>query len=200
MNGGELAVALDADGRGWKLPTTAWSGRPALIDSVARVTKARFAARATWSELATASAGNGDRHGADLSLVYAAAVPSDAVARTTTWHPIAHLPQRVVARHRVAIDAAIAHIARRADQSEVAFHLLPRTFTLSELQRVYERLLGRPLHKASFRRALHNAHLVKALDEWRMEGRGRPAQLFVYAPRRQRNARAGLRLDTLIRD
>ena len=61
----------------------------------------------------------------------------------------------------------------------------------------YELLLGRRLHKASFRRALQAAWLVEPTDEWRSEGRGRPAQLFRYAPRRRRNQRRGVRFDLL---
>ena len=83
------------------------------------------------------------------------------------------------------------------DVAPVAFHLLPRTFTLSELQEVYEILLGRRLHKASFRRALQAAYLVEPTDEWRSEGRGRPAQLFRYAPRKRRGVRRAVRFDLL---
>ena len=79
----------------------------------------------------------------------------------------------------------------------IAFRLLPPTFTLSELQGTYEILLGRRLHKASFRRALQSAWLVEPTDEWRSEGRGRPAQLFRYAPRRRRANRRGVRFDML---
>jgi len=83
------------------------------------------------------------------------------------------------------------------DQSPVAFRLLPPTFTLSDLQHMYELLLGKRLHKASFRRALQAAWLVEPTEEWRSEGRGRPAQLFRYAPRKRRPTQRGIRLDML---
>lgn len=70
-------------------------------------------------------------------------------------------------------------------------------FTLSELQSIYELLLGRSLHKASFRRALQAASLVEPTDEWRSEGRGRPAQLYRYAPRRKRGGRRSVRFDLI---
>ena len=101
------------------------------------------------------------------------------------------------AGQRDEMDAALNALRARVDQQPIAFRLLPATFTLSELQRVYEMLLGRKLHKASFRRALHAASLVEATDEWRSEGRGRPAQLFRYAPPRRRRARRGVRFDAL---
>jgi hypothetical protein len=100
-------------------------------------------------------------------------------------------------RQEAMVEAAIAAVRVRADRSPVAFRLLPATFTLSALQETYELLLERPLHKASFRRALHAARLVEPIDEWRSEGRGRPAQLFRYAPRKRRNGQRGVRFDAL---
>ena len=100
-------------------------------------------------------------------------------------------------RHRAIVDAAFDDVRRRIDQSPLAFRLLPAEFTLSELQGVYEVLLGRPLHKASFRRALQAAFLVEPTDEWRSEGRGRPAQLYRFAPRRRRGGRRGVRFDLI---
>jgi hypothetical protein len=93
------------------------------------------------------------------------------------------------------IDAAAAHVRGRVGQAPVAFRLLPSTFTLSQLQELYELLLGRRLHKASFRRSLQAARIVEPTEVWRSEGRGRPAQLFRYAPRKRRPAARGLRFD-----
>jgi hypothetical protein len=62
---------------------------------------------------------------------------------------------------------------------------------------MYELLLGKRLHKASFRRALQAAWLVEPTDEWRSEGRGRPAQLYRYAPKKRRKGRRGVRFDLL---
>ena len=87
----------------------------------------------------------------------------------------------------------VRSLRSRLDQGPMAFHLLPATFTLTQLQEIYELLLGRRLHKASFRRSLHAAWLVEPTDEWRSEGRGRPAQLFRYAPKKRRGVRRGVR-------
>jgi hypothetical protein len=86
-------------------------------------------------------------------------------------------------------------IQARLDQAPIAFRLLPAKFTLSELQQMYELLLGKRLHKASFRRALQAAWLVEPTDEWRSEGRGRPAQLYRYSPKKKRRAQRGVRFD-----
>ena len=62
---------------------------------------------------------------------------------------------------------------------------------------MYELLLGRRLHKASFRRALQATSLVEPLDEWRSEGRGRPAQFYRFAARKRRAAQRAVRFDLL---
>jgi 8-oxo-dGTP diphosphatase len=95
------------------------------------------------------------------------------------------------------VQAAVDTLRDRLDTAPVAFRFLAPTFTLSELQEIYELLIGRRLHKASFRRALQAAYLVQPTDEWRSEGRGRPAQLFRYAPRRRRGARRSVRFELL---
>jgi hypothetical protein len=95
------------------------------------------------------------------------------------------------------VRAAIAHLRDRLDREPIAFRLLPPTFTLSELQQVYELLLERRLHKASFRRTLLAAHLVEPTESWRSEGRGRPAQLFRFSPRRRRGVQRAVRFELL---
>ncbi len=148
-----------------------------------------------------AAFGDSRRHPGDaqLSISFVGLVPYDATREVTPgaiWVDIEQLPL-LAPRHRAMVDAAVDVVRKRIDQSPLAFRLLPSSFTLSELQSIYELLLGRPLHKASFRRALQAAFLVEPTDEWRSEGRGRPAQLYRYAPRRRRGSRRGVRFDLI---
>lgn len=113
------------------------------------------------------------------------------------WFPIDALPP-LTKRQGAIVEGAQGALSSRLDASPIAFRLLPPVFTLSQLQEVYELLLRRRLHKASFRRALHAARLAEPTGEWRSEGRGRPAQLFRYAPRKRRGRRRGVRFEGLI--
>lgn len=145
--------------------------------------------------------GDERRHPGDaqLSVAFVGLVPVGTApesAEQGMWIDREQLPL-LSPRHRAIVDAALEEVRRRIDRSPLAFRLLPSAFTLSELQGVYELLLGRPLHKASFRRALQAAFLVEPTDEWRSEGRGRPAQLYRFAPRRRRGARRGVRFDLI---
>jgi 8-oxo-dGTP diphosphatase len=142
----------------------------------------------------------GARRAADpshIAIAYFGLTPdTNAARRNATWVGLSNLPP-LAPRLKDEIDAALATLRGHVDRLPIAFRLLPATFSLSDLQSVYELLLGRRLHKASFRRSLHGAALVEATDEWRSEGRGRPAQLFRYAPPRRRRQRRGVRFDLL---
>jgi len=62
----------------------------------------------------------------------------------------------------------------------IGFQLLPATFTLAELQQVYEIVLGRSLDKRNFRRRLKLLGLVEPTGERRQDGPGRPAALYRF--------------------
>lgn len=197
---GALAVLLQPGG-GRARPALPWDAprdRERLGAAALRVARAALGAPPAALEQ-VAAFGDGARHpaGAPLSLAYVALVSAEQADRARgEWVPVDRLPA-MAPRQEAMVEAAIAAVRVRADRSPVAFHLLPATFTLSALQETYELLLERSLHKASFRRALHAARLVEPIDEWRSEGRGRPAQLFRYAPRKRRNGQRGVRFDTL---
>lgn len=130
--------------------------------------------------------------GANLNITYAGIVPTGTAApRGYAWHTLPRGGGSVTAR------AAVSYLQDRLDREPVAFRLLAPTFTLSDLQQVYELLLERRLHKASFRRTLLAAHLVEPTDAWRSEGRGRPAQLFRFSPRRRRGVQRAVRFELL---
>ncbi len=201
----QLAVLLvpPTPGRGrarerWTLPTDSLRVDESLDDAAARIARASLGTAPSLVEQATAL-GGARRHadGADVRVSYFGLAPDAGLAvRGATWTSVSDIPP-LPARQREEIDSALAAIRARVDQQPIAFRLLPAAFTLTDLQSVYELLLGRRLHKASFRRALHASALVEATDEWRGEGRGRPAQLFRYAPPRRRRQRRGVRFDLL---
>ena len=201
--GGQLAVLLSRSPEGREKWMTPWDAqRPAeTMEACAmRIAKSALAGELTWIEQVGAF-GDGKRHpsDADISVGFVGLVPSGTpspVGGVYAWFPVSDVPQ-LTPRQRSILDGAITLIRGRMDQSPVAFRLLPQMFTLTELQQMYELLLGKRLHKASFRRALQAAWLVEPTDEWRSEGRGRPAQLYRYAPRKRRPAQRGIRLDLL---
>ena len=206
---GNLALLVQRDGvKGSALPWAAPRGAEVLAHSARQIVRLAAGADAGWLEQLSAF-GGAERHpsGAAVSVgfvgVVAAAAAEAAMgqsgrraARGAQWVALADV-SGLAPRHAAMLEAAIEAVRGRLDHSPVAFKLLPATFTLSELQGTYELLLGRRLHKASFRRSLQAAYLVEPTDEWRSEGRGRPAQLYRYAPRKRRSSRRGVRFELL---
>ena len=74
------------------------------------------------------------------------------------------------------IDYAIERMKNKAQYTAIAFSLLPKMFTLTELQQVYEILLGRKLIKSNFRRWV--SKIVEETDKTKKEGAHRPSRLF----------------------
>ncbi len=184
----------------WALPWDTPTSDGSLDETGGRIAAAALGVTPTWMEQVCAF-GDEKRHPseAEISVAFAGLVAAGTpppVGGVYAWFPLDELPG-LPPRHRAMLDSAVAMIRLLMDHSPVAFRLLPPAFTLGELQHMYELLLGKRLHKASFRRALQAAWLVEPTDEWRSEGPGRPAQLFRYAPRKRRPAQRGIKLDLL---
>ncbi|MFS0838842.1 NUDIX hydrolase [Paenibacillus sp. 1P03SA] len=78
--------------------------------------------------------------------------------------------------HAKIIGCAIERLRAKLDESDIAFHLLPDLFTLTELQQVYEVILDRDLLKAAFRRKA--APLVKESGQFTEHAGHRPSRLY----------------------
>ena len=200
--GDELAVLFarnSTERERWSLPWRIPQAGEMLDAAAARVAEDALGESPIWMEQIGAF-GDGKRHPGEteVSVANVGLVPHETASPRTgyTWFRMGDLPP-LSPRQRAMVEAATQTIQGRLDQAPIAFRLLPATFTLSELQHMYELLLGKRLHKASFRRALQGAWLVESIDEWRSEGRGRPAQLFRYSPKKRRKLQRGVRFDFL---
>lgn len=198
----ELAVLLTrnpSERERWSLPWRLAQAGETFELAATKAAQEALGEPPSWMEQIGAF-GDGKRHpsDADVSVAHLGLVPHETASPRAgyTWFQMADLPA-LSPRQRAMIEAATRTIQSRLDQAPIAFRLLPPTFTLSELQQMYELLLGKRLHKASFRRALQAAWLVEPTDEWRSEGRGRPAQLFRYLPKKRRRPHRGVRFDFL---
>lgn len=184
----------------WMLPFDEAAVGESLDAAARRIARSACGVEPAWIEQVGAFADD-RRHPSDaaLSIAFVAVVPAADVERPSedhAWFGVGE-PPTMAPRQRAMLDAALEALRTRMDYAPIAFRLLPAMFTLSELQQMYELLLGKRLHKASFRRALQAAFLVEPTDEWRSEGRGRPAQFFRFAPRKRRGGRRGVRFDLL---
>ncbi|HEU4647741.1 MAG TPA: NUDIX domain-containing protein [Gemmatimonadales bacterium] len=104
-------------------------------------------------------------------------------AAAARWWP-AGSPPPLAFDHRDILDYAIERLRNKLEYTTVGFQLLPKRFTLTQLQRVYEAILGRALDKRNFRRKMELLGILTPLDEWAREGPSRPAQLYTFSAAR----------------
>jgi len=82
--------------------------------------------------------------------------------------------------HLQLLDMAVERLSSKARYTALPVSLMPELFTLTELQQIYEIILGQSLEKKSFRRRMIEAGAVEETDQSKIAGK-RPAQLYKYA-------------------
>lgn len=130
-----------------------------------------------------------DPRGRVITVSYYALIASDkmspiagADAAEAGWFAMSNLPL-LAFDHRAILDYALERLRNKLEYTTVGFQLLPRKFTLGELQSIYEAILARPLDKRNFRRKIALLGILKPLREWQRAGR-KPAQLFRFSAAR----------------
>ena len=80
--------------------------------------------------------------------------------------------------HPLAIVSGISRLKNKLEYTDVVFNMMPKYFTLGELQQVYEVILGKKLLDPAFRRMI--ASKVEKTDKMQTGGGHRPSALFKY--------------------
>lgn len=121
-----------------------------------------------------------------VSVAYYALVQvldHEAVAATDAanakWFPVNKVPA-LAFDHAKIFEAALARLRGKVRYEPIGFELLPPKFTLSQLQHLYESVIGAVLDKRNFRKKVLGFGLLTPLKETQMSGRHRPAQLFRF--------------------
>ncbi|MBR1943755.1 NUDIX hydrolase [bacterium] len=100
---------------------------------------------------------------------------SDDVA----WYPVDELPP-LAFDHKEIIDYTRARTRLSLRSCPVAYQLLKEKFTLTEMQRVYELIMGKELDKRNFRKKVLGTEGLIELDEFTKASSKRPARLYQY--------------------
>ncbi len=82
--------------------------------------------------------------------------------------------------HRRILATALGRLRGKLKYRPLVFELLPDTFTLFQLQRTVEALVGVRLHKQNFRRLVERGALVEGTGQLEPDTGGRPAELFRF--------------------
>jgi 8-oxo-dGTP diphosphatase len=100
-------------------------------------------------------------------------------ASEAAWFPISHLPP-LAFDHDEIIAMAIARLKGKVRYEPIGFELLPKKFTLPQLQTLYETVLGTPLDKRNFRKKILKMGLLIELDETQTDVAHRAARLYQF--------------------
>jgi 8-oxo-dGTP diphosphatase len=100
-------------------------------------------------------------------------------AANAKWFPVSKVT-KLAFDHADILGTAVERLKGKVRYQPIGFELLPPKFTLSQLQHLYEAVLGAELDKRNFRKKVLSFELLIPLKETQMVGRHRPAQLFRF--------------------
>jgi 8-oxo-dGTP diphosphatase len=144
-------------------------------------------------QLCTVGSDSRDKRGWSVTVCYTALMshqscqPGVDSVRDARWVEVESLADMDLAfDHSTLISVARERLRQKALYSIVPAYALPEKFTLPELQRIHEVLIGKPLQKKSFRRRIDQADLLIDTGLKRQES-GRPATLYKMRARAGRH-------------
>lgn len=122
-----------------------------------------------------------------ISVAYYALAPCEVLspvagsdAAEVAWFNLDELPPLAFDHHDI-LHLAQQRLRAKLDYSTVAFGLMAETFTLSELQKVYETIRGEALDKRNFRKHMLTLDILTETGTSRRVGNHRPAKLYRVA-------------------
>jgi 8-oxo-dGTP diphosphatase len=127
-----------------------------------------------------------DKRGHIISVAYMALVPLEKISKHISLDvklaPVADVGQ-LPFDHSQILAYATKRLRTKLGYSNVAYSLLPKLFTLSQLQDVYEVILGHPIDKRNFRKKILSLGIIEPTEQKLTGRKHRPARLFKFAQR-----------------
>lgn len=99
--------------------------------------------------------------------------------RNVRWMPVSEVTN-LAFDHMEILSSALEALRTKLLHEPVGFELLPPKFTLSQLQRLYEIILGEELDKRNFRKKVSRMKYLVPLDEKQKGVPHKPARLYLF--------------------
>jgi len=136
-------------------------------------------------QLYTFSGVHRDPRGRVVAVTYLALAPWEELSQAeqadtdnARWCTVRRLP-KLAYDHNEVLELALERLRARMNYTTIASKLLPSEFTLSDLERAYETLLGKKMDRRNFRKKILKLKLLKPLGKKR-GGKWRPAELYAF--------------------
>jgi hypothetical protein len=97
----------------------------------------------------------------------------------TIWHPVDELPE-LVFDHNLIVQKALEALQREIRTEPICFELLPKKFTIRQMQDIYEAILGVELDNRNFRKKIMPLKFIVLLNEKEKGVSHKPAQLYKF--------------------
>jgi 8-oxo-dGTP diphosphatase len=185
----------------WALPGGFWDENENMEAVARRELREETGIEVSYIEqLRTFSQPGRDPRGPVISVAHMSLVRTDAVApkagddaKEVMWCPVDWATRTDLAfDHDEILGVALKRLRSKLRWCPIGIDLLPEAFSLTDLQQVYETVLGRPLDKRNFRRKVLSYDVLESAESRRIgSGPGRPPQLWRF----NRNAYDALQED-----
>ncbi len=153
------------------------------FDAAMRVIQAKTGITPPYLEqLLTFAGPQRDPRGWSLSVAHYALVPVEVIEQANK--PAVRLLQvngtgALAFDHGAIVQKAVERLRNKSQYSSLPCYLAGETFTLPQLQRIYEILMNEALNKVSFRRKINEMDMLEPVDgRFEAAGAHRPAQLY----------------------
>ena len=104
-------------------------------------------------------------------------------AKSVQWWPAYNLPPLAFDHHKI-YQMALKKMRLSVEENLIAFKLLPKEFTLTQLQSLYEAIYNESYDKRNFRKKLAKLDFIKPAGAKTLKGKHRPAKLYRFAPKK----------------
>jgi len=128
-----------------------------------------------------------DRRGRVVAVAYLGLIPWESLteeeradSRDTYWVR-AKTAKKLANDHNDILGMALERLRSRATYTTLIGKIMPKEFTLTELEKAYEALVGKNLDKRNFRKKILKLGILSPLPHKKSGGRFRPAQLYKFA-------------------
>ncbi|GEO12239.1 NUDIX hydrolase [Segetibacter aerophilus] len=112
---------------------------------------------------------------------YTKAVPiPDLLSDKCEWHELDNLPPLML-DHKYVVEKALETLRANLDQKLIAFNLMPESFTMADLQSLYETVLGEKLLRTSFQRKMLNLKILERVEKKYTGGAHKAPYLYKFA-------------------